>query len=346
MQILAVDEFLSQVISNKSLLIDARSESEFAHAHIPSAINVPLLNDEHRILIGTCFKKEGRDAAVRLGFKLVGPLFHTFVEKVDSLTKDKEVLVYCWRGGMRSGMMSWILNIAGYKVNILKGGYKGFRNNVLSEFKLKRNLGVIGGHTGVGKTELLLGLKSVNHQVVDLEGLANHRGSAFGHLGKKPQPSNEQFENNLALELKLTDPQKIIWVEAESRLIGKIKIPDDFFHQFDAAPIYEFILEKEERVKRIEKEYAHFPKEELIKSVDRIKQRLGGLRHQQCILALEENRTFDWISILLEYYDKLYSHSTDSRSSENRFVIHMKNGNDLADSINQLLQMTKNTSCV
>ncbi len=346
MQILAVDEFLSRVISKKYLVIDTRSESEFAHAHIPGAINVPLLNDEHRILIGTCYKKEGRDAAVRLGFKLVGPLFHTFVEKVDCLTPEKEVLVYCWRGGMRSGMMSWILNIVGYKVNILKGGYKGFRNNALSEFKIKRNLGVIGGHTGVGKTELLLGLKARNHQVIDLEGLANHRGSAFGHLGMKPQPSNEQFENELALQLKLTDPQQTIWVEAESRLIGKIKIPDDFFLQFDEAPIYEFILDKEERVKRIEKDYAHFPKEELIKSVDRIKQRLGGLRHQQCIQALEENRTFDWISILLEYYDKLYSHSTDSRSSEKRFVIQMKNGRDLVGSIDQLLQLSKNISCV
>ena len=110
MSLLSVHDFISNVNDNNHLLIDARSEGEFEHAHFPGAINIPLLNNEHRILVGTCFKKEGRDAAVRLGFELVGPLFSSFVKKVDELGKGKEILVYCWRGGMRSGIMSWVLN--------------------------------------------------------------------------------------------------------------------------------------------------------------------------------------------------------------------------------------------
>lgn len=346
MPLIPIQDFLRKVISGDSLLIDARSEGEFDHAHIPGAINLPLLNNEHRILVGTCFKQKGRDEAVRLGFELVGPLFASFVRKVDQLAKGKTILVYCWRGGMRSGIMSWILSMAGYKVETLKGGYKGFRNFALEEFKVPRKYAVVGGHTGCGKTDLLKLLEEQNHAIVDLEGLANHRGSAFGHLGMKAQPTNEQFENELAVNLLRISYDKIIWLEAESRLIGRIKIPDEFFFQLTAAPLFEITLEEEERVKRIEKDYAHFSKEELSACIDRIQKRLGGLRHKECLQALEEGRTHDWISILLEYYDKQYSHSTDSRKTNNRFPIPMKDRNDLQGNLDKMVALAENVIAI
>ncbi len=328
MAILSVDEFLSNIQSENYFLVDTRSESEFNHAHIQRAFNLPLLNDEHRKLVGTCFKKKGREAAVRLGFEIVGPLFASFVKTIDSVAANKKILVYCWRGGMRSGIMSWVLSMSGYQVDTMKGGYKAFRNSVLNEFIIPRKLAVIGGHTGCGKTDLLKLMKSQGLSIVDLEGLANHRGSAFGHLGMKAQTTNEQFENDLALELKRIPLEAIVYAEAESRSIGRIKIPDEFYFQLSAAPVFELSLNAADRIKRIAIDYGHFSKEELSASIDKILKRLGGLRHKQCIEALEADRTEEWIGILLDYYDSQYTHSLDSRTSIQRLVIEMKDQND------------------
>ncbi len=342
MSILPVEDFISKTYDSQYLLIDTRSESEFEHAHFPGAINIPLLNNEHRILVGTCYKKEGRDAAVRLGFELVGPLFSSFVKKVDELAKSKQVLVYCWRGGMRSGIMSWVLNMAGYHTDTMKGGYKAFRRFVLDQFIVPRKLAVIGGHTGTGKTDLLMLMQKSGHQVIDLEGLACHRGSAFGSLGMKEQPRNEQFENDLALQLYKMIDEQFIWVEAESRSIGRIKIPDQFYFQFIAAPLFEINLPVQERVERIKKDYAHFSNEELSGCMNKLEKRLGGLKLKEALTALEEKRTEDWISILLEYYDKNYSHSLDSRTTSTRFEVEMHDKNDFENVMKRIIDISKN----
>lgn len=342
MPVLPVQDFISKVHDSNHLLIDTRSEGEFERAHFPGAVNIPLLNNEHRILVGTCFKKEGRDAAVRLGFELVGPLFSSFVKKVDELGKGKEVLVYCWRGGMRSGIMSWVLNMAGYKVDTMKGGYKAFRRFVLDQFIVKRNFRVIGGHTGSGKTELLMLMKKEGYQVIDLEGLANHKGSAFGSLGMKPQPRNEYFENELALQLYNMNSDENIWMEAESRSIGRIKLPDEFYFQFIAAPLFEVNLSREERVERIKKEYSIFSNDELSDCMKKIAKRLGGLALKEALQALEEKRTSDWINILLDYYDKTYSHSLENRTTNTRFEIEMNDRNDFENVMNKVIALSKN----
>ena len=342
MPILSVEDFIAKVHDANHLLIDARSEAEFERAHFPGAINIPLLNNEHRILVGTCFKKEGRDAAVRLGFELVGPLFSSFVKKVDESGKGKEVLVYCWRGGMRSGIMSWVLNMAGYKVDTLKGGYKSFRRFVLDQFMVERKFRVVGGHTGSGKTDLLVHMKNAGHQVIDLEGLACHRGSAFGALGMKPQPRNEYFENELALQLFHMNSEKEIWMEAESRSIGRIKIPDEFYYRFIASPLFEINLPRQERVERIKNDYSHFSDEELADCMRKIAKRLGGLALKEALKALEEKRTTDWISILLDYYDKTYSHSLESRTTNTRFEIEMNDRNDFENVMNKIIAVSKN----
>lgn len=342
MPILPVEDFIDKARSRQYLVIDARSENEFNQAHFQGAVNIPLLNNEHRILVGTCFKKQGRDAAVRLGFQLVGPLFSSFVKKVDELSQGKEIIVYCWRGGMRSGIMSWVLSMAGYNVHTLKGGYKAFRRFVLDQFSIPKKFAVVGGHTGCGKTELLLMMEKSGYQIIDLEGLANHRGSAFGALGMKEQPRNEQFENDLALQLYSLDAEKTIWLEAESRSIGKNKIPDQFYFQLIAAPLFEIQLSLEDRVKRIEKDYAHFSNEELSACMIKLTKRLGGLRLKEALNALEEKRTSDWILILLEYYDKNYSHSLDSRTTNTRFDIKMNDHQDFENVMKQMITISQN----
>ena len=318
---LPVEEFLNQLQNDGKLLIDVRSENEYLHAHIPGAVNIPLLNNEHRILVGTCYKQKGREAAVRLGFELVGPLFHSFIAKVDELQKGRELLVYCWRGGMRSGIMSWLLSMSGYQVNTLKGGYKFFRRYVFESLAQPKRVVILGGHTGTGKTKFLKLLKDAGEQVVDLEGLANHRGSAFGQIGLPPQPMNEHFENLLALEWRNVLADRPVWIEAESRSIGRIKIPDVFYPMFMSAPVVELDVSIEKRIDNILADYGKFDKAELANCTRKIEKRLGNQRMKECLHLLEENRMEEWVELLLIYYDKQYAHSLAERKSLSRVKI-------------------------
>ncbi len=316
--ILTIDNFIDKLENDNSLLIDARSEKEFDHAHIPGAINIPLLNNEHRHVVGIEYKTKGREAAVALGFKLVGPLFHEFIEIAKANGKTKEAMIYCWRGGMRSSIMGWVLSMAGFKVMLLKGGYKSFRNFILTELKQKKEILIIGGHTGVGKTEILSEIKKSGEQVIDLERLANHRGSAFGKLGLPPQPSNEFFENQLGLYWRKINPQKKVWLESESHNIGQIKIPDSVFEQLQMAPLIELNCDLEYRKKRIMKEYGDFPKKDLADCTSKLGKRLGNLRLAEALKALENNQMDQWLDILIDYYDKTYSYTLNERKTLSR----------------------------
>lgn len=310
-----IEEFLQEQREKNWLLLDVRSQSEFSQGHIPGAVNLPLLNDEHRRIVGTTYKQKGREEAVQAGFDLVGPSFGDFVRQVKSLSKSKTIYLYCWRGGMRSGIMSWILNMAGFQVHVLKGGYKTFRNWALVQFSKPRKTIVLGGATGSGKTELLNWLKRNGQQVIDLEGLANHKGSSFGALGQASQPTYEQFENYLALQWKYADPDAVLWLENESHAIGRVKIPDALFDIILTSPLIEVKVPKEIRAVRILKEYGHFPPVALAECTARLQKRLGGLRTQQALAALEEKNFDVWVDILLDYYDKTYAHGNEDRKN-------------------------------
>ncbi|MBL7946712.1 MAG: tRNA 2-selenouridine(34) synthase MnmH [Flavobacteriales bacterium] len=295
-------------------IIDVRSPGEFARGHIPGAHNVPLFTNEERAIVGTLYKQKGRDPAVLEGLRLVGPKLAWLVEEAQRLAPTGRIRVHCWRGGERSGSVGWLLDKAGFvDVFTLKRGYKGFRAHAQATLRSPFLLKVLGGFTGSGKTESLKHLGRCGAQVVDLEALADHKGSAFGALGQLPQPTTEHFENRLWSALAALDPSRPIWVEDESAMIGRVNVPSAFFAAMRAAPLYFVEVPQEERAKRLVEHYGHFPKEQLAGSIQRIAKRMGPQHCKNALLALDEGDLEQVALLALRYYDKAYLHGASLR---------------------------------
>jgi tRNA 2-selenouridine synthase len=324
-----IKEFTDRLQQKKITLIDARSESEFKQGHIPGAVNIPLLNDEHRKIVGTIYKQKGREAAVLSGFDLVGGKFGDIVRAVSELSADKQVMLYCWRGGMRSNIIAWTLNTAGFKVTLLKGGYKTFRRWVLEQFNYQKKIVIIGGRTGSGKTDLLRELKKKGKQVIDLEALASHKGSAFGGLGENPQPRNEHFENMLAMEWSQIDPDQNLWLENESILIGSVKIPDGVYEMMRTASVIELQCDIETRMKRIMNDYGKYGSDILAENTMKLTKRLGDQRARKAIEALLNNDKKTWMEETLFYYDRTYDYGMSQRKPEKIFSVEVKAGDTM-----------------
>lgn len=287
-------------------VIDVRSPLEFEQGHIPGAINIPIFSDEERKIVGTLYKNSGREAAVLAALDLVGPNLSTFVKEAKKVAIDKRLLVHCWRGGLRSKNMAWLFETSGLFPTLLEGGYKAYRRYIREQLAEFKNIIILGGKTGSGKSDILQELIKQGQQVLDLEQIAHHKGSAFGHIGQEEQPTNEQFENNLYQELAQKNRENPIWVEDESRGIGKVGIPEPFFHNMRTAPVIFIEVPLDMRVKRLVMEYGHFEKDQLISAVHRIAKKLGGQQVNLAISSIEANQ-FDVASeILLSYYDKAY----------------------------------------
>ncbi len=318
-KILPVNEF---ILSAQHIpVIDARSPSEYKLGHFPGAHNIPLLDDEVRVQVGTIYKKEGKEAAVELAFKLVGPQFYEMIQKAKAIDSKQECMVYCWRGGLRSNTLAWVLSLSGFKINLLNGGYKSYRNWVLKKLEEEKRLMVIGGRTGCGKTEILEELKKKSEQVIDLENFANHKGSAFGSLGKPAQPSNQQFENNVAMEWNRLDPAKITWIENESRQIGVNIVPLKIFESIRQATVLELTLPLELRAKKILKDYGQFPVNDLKACTAKLQKRLGPKETQDALAHLDAGELAEWLKIVMSYYDKMYSHSSTIRKEGSIFQL-------------------------
>jgi tRNA 2-selenouridine synthase len=312
-------------------ILDVRSPSEYAYAHIPGAVSFPIFDDEQRKEIGTTYKQVSREDAIKIGLTYFGPKLRSFIEQAETLTQKqsspKQLCVHCWRGGMRSGAMAWLLSFYGFEVYLLEGGYKSYRHWVLQQLDLPFNLNVLGGYTGSGKTEVLQQMSTQGFQVIDLEKIANHKGSAFGSLDRDPQPSQEFFENILVEALSkfytinedgLFAQTQPIWIENESRRIGLINLTEHFYNRMQQAPVYALDIPFEERLKFITQQYGGFDKEKLVNAIIRIQKRLGGLDTKTAINFLLENNTAECFRILLTYYDKLY---LQSREKSNRKAI-------------------------
>lgn len=302
-------------------VIDVRSPSEYNSGHIPGAINIPLFNDSERAAVGIRYKKEGRLPAILEGLKLSGPVMSEKLSQAITAAGDGKLLVHCWRGGMRSEAMAWLFSLGGIHTVILDGGYKSYRNYILGRLSEKRKMIVLGGLTGSSKTHILRYLESTGRQIIDLEGLANHKGSAFGALGELPQPSTEHFANMLFDKWKVNKPELPFWVEDESRNIGTVFIPDCFFERMHDSPIIILMMEAKLRLPRLIKEYSAFPRESLKASVLKISKRLGGDNTVEALEAIEQGDYSKAIEITLRYYDKAYQYGLKTKRSKNLIFV-------------------------
>ncbi len=307
---LTIEDFIQTTIP----ILDVRSPSEYEHGHIPGAIQFPLFNDEERAQVGTCYKEQGRDAAVELGFDIAGPKCGHFVRSAKALAPDRRLRVHCWRGGMRSGGIGWILEMAGFNVKVLDGGYKAYRRWTKGILAEPRPLIVLGGMTGTSKTQILHELAALGEPVLDLEALANHRGSSFGALMLPPQPSTEHYENLIAEQCIQLGTDRPIWVEAESRRVGTCRIPDELFLQMEAAPTLEVLRSLDERLDLLVDIYGEADTEQLIQATTRIRKRLGGQRTQAAVTAIEQGDLRTACKIILDYYDRTYRYDLERRN--------------------------------
>lgn len=294
-------------------LADVRSPGEYAAGHIPGAVNIPLFDDAERAEVGTLYKKEGNLKAVKRGIDLAAPVMSSKLQAGLELAPGGRLLVYCWRGGMRSEAMAWLFSVGGIEPLVLRGGYKAYRNHILEDLCRERRFLILGGLTGSGKTGILRYMKSAGAQVTDLEGLASHRGSAFGALGQAPQPSSEHFANLLFDDLSVHREEEPVWLEDESRNIGTVFMPDCFYARMQAAPVIALMMTIETRMPRLVREYTSFPVEEIMASVMKISKRLGGDRTREALEALGKGDYPTAIRITLEYYDKSYHYGLSKR---------------------------------
>lgn len=313
---------ITQFLTLSPVILDVRSPTEFAQGHIPGATSFPLFSDQERAQVGICYKHEGRDAAVELGFAIAGPKFAGFIAQAKQLAPDRQVRLHCWRGGMRSEAVAWVLGIGGFQVSTLAGGYKAFRNWAVAMPQVPRQVLILGGMTGTGKTDVLTALAARGEQVLDLEAIASHRGSSFGGLGLPPQPTTEQFENAIALQWSQVDPQRPVWIEAESNRIGCCRLPEALYQQMQQAPVLELVRPQAERLALLVEVYGCASMADLILATERIRKRLGGLRTQAAIALLQERRLAEAFDLLLSYYDKTYDYDLKRR----QVLIHPVDG--------------------
>lgn len=321
MRTITVKEYLEQ--NTPSTLLDVRSPGEYAKGHFPAAKNLPLFSDEERAIVGTLYKQEGPEKAMVKGLEIAGRKMNEYVSLAQKLVKGKSAVVHCWRGGKRSESIATLLQFVGFDVSVVKGGYKAYRTFVLDGFyKKKLNLVTLGGRTGSGKTDVLAHLSEMGEQVIDLEGLANHKGSAFGALGQPAQPTVEQFENHLFEQFRQLDVSRRVWVENESQAIGKVFVPQGFWEQMTHSVLVEMEVPMGVRVERLIGDYGHFPKEELSASLQKISKRMGGQNVKAALEAFAEGDLETPTRLSLGYYDKAYDYGTAKKDFSQRH--HLK----------------------
>lgn len=295
-------------------VVDVRAPREYDEGHIPGAFNIPLFDDDERAQVGTLYKQEGRQPAFLRGLELVGPKLADLVRKAHEISPSGKLLVHCWRGGMRSGSLATLWSEAGMDVVTLSGGYKAYRQYIRDYAGRPLKMIVIGGMTGSGKTDVLKELKNMGEQIIDLEGYAHHKGSAFGAINELDQPTTEQFENDLSVILRELDPEKPVWIEDESRMIGRIFVPDPIWDQLNTAPIAVMKVPKEIRASRLAIDYANGNKEEVVEAIQKIAKRMDGPVVKEALQAVEDNDPEKVANLLLDYYDKYYTRSLTKKA--------------------------------
>lgn len=312
--IVDIQEFLK--LSESFPILDVRSPGEYEYGHIPIAHSLSLFTNEERAIVGTAYKQVSRESAVNKGLEFFGPKMKSLADAAKKTSKGSTFLVHCWRGGLRSASVAWLLELYGFKVYLLKGGYKSFRNFVLESFSEDRKMLVLGGRTGSGKTIILKELEKSGEQIIDLEQLAHHKGSSFGALGETPQPTQEMFENELFLQLYKTDKTKTLWLEDESNRIGSMVIPKSLFEKMRACKNVFVDLPFEIRSQYLTEVYGKFNPEDLKDAINRIEKRLGGLATKTALEAIDNGNIKQAFELCLIYYDKTYTYGKNKRNPE------------------------------
>jgi len=297
-------------------LLDVRTPAEFVHGHIPGAFNLPLFTNEERVKVGTTYKQQGKEEAILLGFDLTGPKWSRFIQDALVIAPEKKVAVHCWRGGMRSGAMAWALNLYGFEVQVLSGGYKSYRRWAYQQFERPLQIRLVAGMTGSGKTRILKELEGLGEQIIDLEELAAHQGSVYGSMNRMTQPSQEQFENELALRLSKLNPDRVVWIEDESINIGRCQVPMSLWKQMQEAELFDIQLPIDERVNFLTTEYGKLDQNFLVDCTEKIRKRLGPEQCKFAVAAIKANRMEDFIRQVLVYYDKTYRTGLSHKSPE------------------------------
>ncbi len=287
-------------------ILDIRSPAEFTRGHIPSAISFPLFSNRERAEVGILYKKEGRNVAFKKGLEIVGPKMKKFVERAEEFDTE-HLRIYCWRGGMRSKSMGWLLEQAGYNVTILQGGYKTYRRAQQKYFGQALPLVVISGYTGSKKTQLLYRIKENGGQMVDLEGLANHQGSSFGNQKTTGQPTTEHFQNLVFEAFRSCDLQRMIFIEDECFRIGKVNLPEPLHAQKERSPHIVIKVPKAERIEFLVQDYGQLSPEKLIAAIEGITRKLGGKEAKRAIEFIKSDTLHQAADIVLSYYDKQYN---------------------------------------
>ena len=297
-------------------LIDARSESEYAEDRLPGAVNWPSLTDEQRRIVGTQYTQDSAFVAKKRGAALVARNIAGHIEReVMDKPKDWKPLVYCWRGGKRSGALALVLDQIGFHVHVLEGGYREYRRAVIAALELapqRFQYRVVCGTTGSGKSHLLQVLAAQGAQVLDLEALANHRGSVLGLVPGSPQPGQKQFDSRLWDRLRRFDPARVVWVESESKKVGDLRVPQALIESMRASPCITLELPLEARVALLTRDYHHF-----VTDTPAFCERLDALRvlrGHDMVNAWQEaaraGRTAEVVrDLLITHYDPIYLQS-------------------------------------
>ena len=320
-------------------VLDVRSPGEYESGHIPAAVSFPLFTNEERAIIGTLYKQEGRQSAIKKGLEIVGPKMLGFIEQAEALGKQALAL-YCWRGGMRSDSMAWLLERYGFQTFLLEGGYKAYRNQMLRFFEQDLPLRVITGYTGSQKTALLHLLEKRGAQVIDLEGLAQHQGSSFGNQKSKEQPPNEHFQNLVFEAFRKLDLTRPIWIEDEDMRLGTVNIVESLFRRIDSSPHFLLDIEQSQRVAFLVEDYGDLSKEQLIRATNGIRKRLGFDKASKAIKHIEAGAFQPAAEIILTYYDSRYHRTLTPKKHliQEKFRIDSKDLPKLAD---KLMKMTE-----
>lgn len=315
------------------MLIDVRSPGEYDHGHIPGAVNIPLFTDHERAVVGTTYKQDSPEAAMDVALKIVGPKMYGYVEQLRNVvqpqttnhqpqtTNHKPLTLYCWRGGMRSSSMAWLFRTVGYDVDVLPGGYKAYRRRVHELLEYPWNFAVIGGRTGSGKTKVLKVLHDAGEQVLDLEAIAHHKGSAFGALNQPPQPTTEHAMNEMFSVLSAFDRGRVVYVEDESLRVGTVALHPPLFERMRECPVLFLDVPRSVRAAYLAEDYGTASDAELRDCFIRIERKLGGDRLKRALEAIGAGNRVAAADEALDYYDRTYDYGLTLRDKERVTVL-------------------------